>query len=76
MTFNDIPEHFYYCRSCFAQWTTANDLCPFCGSLEIQELADDRDMQDYAPPDDDDPHGITARNKWADEEYGLDDGTG
>ena len=34
------------------------------------------DYPDIEPPDDDDPHGITARNKWADEEYGLDDGTG
>jgi hypothetical protein len=25
---------------------------------------------------DDDPHGVTARNAWADEEYGLDDGCG
>lgn len=62
------------------------ETCPKCGSANLQEIhepepGDDEysaeDMRDDPePPDDDDPHGITARNKWADEEYGLDDGTG
>jgi len=49
-------------------------LCWACGFTNTADTSIDGENEPPGP--DDDPHGITARNAWKDEEYGLGDGCG
>lgn len=46
-----------YCRSCYAVWNqgaSIDEICPFCGSIEFQEIRcsdDDNTSYDVEPTD-------------------------
>lgn len=46
-----MNEVFMHCRSCNGQWSGDQDICPFCQSIEIQEIDEQNEPEEFSAGD-------------------------